>query len=131
MNFLKYELFSLETPSTKTNSQLGDPGEPDYYFFLNDSLPEDRAIRSHLHHERLSLVVQYQDEDRKAEFDQMCLFCSARFTGGREACVAFFRHMNDTHQFNIGHPDNMGTVFYFRNFKTFDRNLKIWVDLIF
>ena len=44
----------------KTNSQLGDPGEPDYYFFLNDSLSEDRAIREHLHNQRLDLVVQYQ-----------------------------------------------------------------------
>merc|ERR1712131_282194 len=91
----------------KANSQLSDPGEPDYYFFLNDSLGEDRAIREHLHNQRLDLVVQYQDEDRLSSFDEMCLFCSQRFTGGREACVEFFRHMNDTHQFNIGHPDNM------------------------
>merc|ERR1712235_202473 len=91
----------------KTNSQLSDPGEPDYYFFLNDSLSEDRAIREHLHNQRLDLVVQYQDEDRLSSFDEMCLFCSQRFTGGREACVEFFRHMNDTHQFNIGHSDNM------------------------
>ena len=33
--------------------KLNDPGEPDYYFFLNDSLPEDRAIREHLHNCRL------------------------------------------------------------------------------
>ena len=37
----------------------------------------------------------------------MCLFCSQKFVGGREACIEFFRHMNNTHQFNIGHPDNM------------------------
>ena len=53
------------------------------------------------------MVVQYQDEDRLSAFDEMCLFCSKEFRGGRSACVDFFRHMNDTHQFNIGHPDNM------------------------
>ena len=52
-------------------------------------------------------MVQYQDEDRLSAFDEMCLFCSKEFKGGRSACVDFFRHMNDTHQFNIGHPDNM------------------------
>jgi len=33
----------------KTNSNKNDLAEPDYYLFLNDSLPEDRAIREHLH----------------------------------------------------------------------------------
>jgi len=91
----------------KTNSNQNDPAEPDYYFFLNDSLPEDRAIREQLHNVRLDLIIQYQEEDRNESFDEMCLFCSQKFVGGREACIEFFRHMNNTHQFNIGHPDNM------------------------
>ena len=56
---------------------------------------------------RLDLIIQYQEEDRNESFDEMCLFCSQKFVGGREACIEFFRHMNNTHQFNIGHPDNM------------------------
>ena len=38
---------------SENHLKLSDPGEPDYYFFLNDSLPEDRAIREHLHNCRL------------------------------------------------------------------------------
>ena len=59
---------------------------------------------------RLDLIIQYQEEDRNESFDEMCLFCSQKFAGGREACIEFFRHMNNTHQFNIGHPDNMVSV---------------------
>ena len=56
---------------------------------------------------RLDLISQYQEEDRNESSDEMCLFCSQKFVGGREACIEFFRHMNNTHQFNIEHPENM------------------------
>ena len=64
-------------------------------------------VRNILFSVRLDLIIQYQEEDRNESFDEMCLFCSQKFVGGREACIEFFRHMNNTHQFNIGHPDNM------------------------
>ena len=55
----------------------------------------------------MDLIIEYQEEDRSSSFDEMCLFCSQKFTGNRGSCVELFRHMNNIHQFNVGHPDNM------------------------
>ena len=79
---------------------------------------------------RLDLIIQYQEEDRNESFDEMCLFCSQKFAGGREACIEFFRHMNNTHQFNIGHPDNMVSVILGISGPK-PRLYRLWYDFLF
>ena len=55
--------------------------------------------------EAILLIQQQERED--TSFSRTCLFCSHVFTGNRSV---LFQHMLDTHSFNIGQPDNLGTI---------------------
>jgi len=92
----------------KTNTGEHDVFESEFYYFLCDTVPEDRQLREHLNHMRLDVILENQERDRsRTDFHKMCLFCSAEFNGGYDQVKEFFNHMSEKHHFNVGHPDNM------------------------
>jgi hypothetical protein len=92
----------------KTNTGEHDVFDSEFYYFLCDTVPEDRQLREHLNHMRLDVILENQERDRsRTNFNKMCLFCSAEFNGPYDQVKEFFNHMSEKHHFNVGHPDNM------------------------
>lgn len=89
----------------KTNSSEKDKHPSEKYFLLCDAVAEDRMVREELQLIRLKKLVAVQAKEREnAEFEKMCLFCTKFFIGNRND---LFTHMNEDHNFNVGHPHNL------------------------
>lgn len=88
-----------------TNTSPKDVAESEKYYLLCDALAEDRKVRETLQLERLKELIEVQTKEREnEEFERMCLFCTKFFIGNRSQ---LFNHMNEDHNFNVGHPHNL------------------------
>nr|XP_039247920.1 zinc finger protein 277-like [Styela clava] len=91
--------------SINTNMSPKDVGESEKYYLLCDALPEDRKVREALQLKRLKDLIEVQTKEREnEEFERMCLFCTKFVIGNRNE---LFNHMNEDHNFNVGHPHNL------------------------
>ena len=89
----------------KTNSKTTDIAPSELYYLLCDKLSEDHELRVQLQTDKLCEVLEQQQREREdSTLTQDCLFCRHQFSADR---AAVFNHMNDNHNFNIGHPDNL------------------------
>lgn len=89
----------------KTNSGEKDVHPSEMYYLLCDVVTEDRILREELQIMRLKELIDIQSKERaNKEFEKMCLFCTKFFIGNRNG---LFIHMNEDHNFNVGHPHNL------------------------
>jgi len=89
----------------KTNSKETDIEPSELYYLLCDVLPEDKVLREQLQQSKLVAALSQQQLEREdTEFSHMCLFCKEQFEGNR---LDIFYHMMESHNLNIGHPDNL------------------------
>ncbi|CAK8688679.1 unnamed protein product [Clavelina lepadiformis] len=92
----------------RTNTGAKDIDKSEDYYLLCDVLPEDKKLREELQLTQLKKLLLRQEFERKDEtFSRMCPFCTKFFQGNR---IILFNHMNEDHNFNIGHPDNIVNV---------------------
>jgi len=98
---------SLSEYATTINSQISPAVPATTYYLLSDIHPDDMKIRTDLQKERLSTVIQLQQEERYISgFNRKCLFCKQVLSDRRQ----YFQHMFEVHGFNIGLPDNLVNV---------------------
>lgn len=89
----------------KTNSSNKDTHPSEMYYLLCDVVTEDRMLREELQMTRLKELIDIQSKERADnQFEKMCLFCTKFFIGNRNQ---LFVHMNEDHNFNVGHPYNL------------------------
>jgi hypothetical protein len=75
------------------------------FYVLDDVQQEDKDIRMFMQQTRLQVLLKIQQSEREDNnFKRKCLFCNDVFVGNRSI---LFKHMFDSHHFNIGQPDNI------------------------
>ncbi|GAM22166.1 hypothetical protein SAMD00019534_053410, partial [Acytostelium subglobosum LB1] len=97
----------IEDYTTSINDKHTD--KPDeMYYLLSDILPEDQELRRMLQTERLIFILEQQHRERSDQhFSSVCPMCPVEFRGDRAAVST---HMFETHNFNIGLPDNLVNI---------------------